>query len=74
MFFNKEKKIKKENEKREKLARLAYKFENMTNEQLIMAMLLEIDSGNDQYLVMDTVLGKEAIKRSGYNPFDGEDI
>ena len=74
MFFNKGKKIKKENEKKEKLTRPTNKFENMTNEQLIMAMLLEVDSGNDQYLAMDTVLGKEAIKRSGYNPFDGEDI
>ena len=41
----------------------------MTDTQLIMAMLLEHDAGDTQLLTDDTVLGAEAMKRCGHNPY-----
>lgn len=45
-----------------------HKFKNMDDYSLIMAMLLEMDAGQNQVLA-NSLLGDEAMKRCKFNPY-----
>lgn len=52
-----------------KKQRLKMKASSMTHEQLLLAMLLEMDASSNQTLA-DHPFGKEAIKRCGHDPYE----
>lgn len=58
-------------EAKEKLRLDAFKnkLSQMTDTQLIMALILAHDSAGDQAFYSDDLLGKEAMKRCNYNPY-----
>ena len=49
-------------------SKLKLSASKMTDEQLILAMILEIDSADNQILA-EHPFGIEASKRCGYNPY-----
>ena len=65
-FFTKT--LEKEFEEKQKIAAQASKFRQMTENQLIMAAILEHDAGGDQ--VIDGALKEVLVSRCGYDPYE----